>query len=152
MVNKAANQKSAVFYLGIVFLVFSMLFIGIGLYLLPHLLFGWIYDVPQFILAWREDIVGTYHLTHFVASLIIFSIFFILAILSVYCTILCSSQLSPEIPKNESPENHAGKVRLRRDLQSTSYYLIRIIMVVLAIIVLIEIIEYLLFIEPNAKL
>ena len=152
MEDNSTRQTEVSFYLGIVFLIISMLLTGITLYMLPHLLFSWVYDVPEFVSEWREGIVNIYDYTQFTASMIILSVLLILSIIAVILTVIFSSQLTPEVPENTTPENHARRTRIRRDLQSTSYYLIRLIVIVLAVIAVVEIIEFFLFIEPKAVL
>tara|TARA_Y100000588_G_scaffold306654_1_gene330425 strand:+ start:2187 stop:2645 length:459 start_codon:yes stop_codon:yes gene_type:complete len=152
MNQHSSKQREVFFYLGIAFLIISLILVGIVFYLLPHLLFGWVYDVPYFIMHWRGAIVQFYGFSNITASWVIFAILFTLAILSISITVFLSVSNTQIERETKAPEKAVRDGRLSRDLQSTSYHLIRIIMLVLLIIAIVEIFEFIIFIDEKAVL
>ena len=95
------QKNHKLFIVGIFSLVLGLSFLGFSLYMLPHLLFGWRYDIPGFIMFWREWLQSEYNYTEPGASKILFLFFFGFAAIFVVIAYLSSSRLDSQILSGE---------------------------------------------------
>lgn len=146
MQNIPFQENKALYIVGIIGLILAMVLIAFSLYLLPHLLFGWVYDVPGWVIIWRENLVRTYDIGDQFASFVIFLIFFIPGLLAFYVAYVASNRLDNDIYIRN--RNEAKQIILKRDISSTTNILLKIIIIVILVIIAAELFEWFLYIEP----
>lgn len=105
------QKNSKLFILGIVALLCSLSLLAFGLYILPYLLWDLFYQVPSFVLTWREVVKNFYHVSEHGAAWIVFLIFILPAVLFGYISYLASNYIdnsifnvSSEVPEKPTVE------------------------------------------------
>lgn len=105
-------QQNKVYYIiGMIFLVLSLFYFGVGLYVLPHVLFGIYYSIPPAVYERINYVQMTYDLTAKQASWLIVSLIFFVGFLCALVTYFTSNQIDNEIfgvkpePVKEKKEN-----------------------------------------------
>ena len=105
-------QQNKVYYIiGMIFLVLSLFYFGVGLYVLPHVLFGIYYSIPPAVYERINYVQMTYDLTAKQASWLIVSLIFFFFFLCALVTYFTSNQIDNEIfgvkpePVKEKKEN-----------------------------------------------
>lgn len=98
------QQNHKLFIIGLLSLVSSLLLLFFSLFLLPHLLLGWNYDVPEFIAYWREWITEQFAISEVWASRIIFMFFIFISIILGLIAHIASSRIEKQIYPDETPE------------------------------------------------
>ena len=97
------QKHHVLFIIGLVSLLSSLILIFFSAFLLPHLLFAWQYNVPEFIFFWRESLTANYGLTFSKSSQYIFLFFFLLAVLFGIVAYIISKRIDDEIYYNQLP-------------------------------------------------
>lgn len=76
------QNNSKLFITCMICLMASLSLFAFAFYILPYLIWGWHYSVPGFILMWREEFVDSYAWSNSKASMAVFSLFFIPALIT----------------------------------------------------------------------
>ena len=97
IIMETNNNKNGLFIIGMLSLVICLCFATFSFYMLPHLMFGWRYDIPGFILILREWLQSHYGYTASVASRFILAGSTILAGLFGFIAHLTSNSIDSEI-------------------------------------------------------
>jgi len=99
----AANHR--MFIIGLVCLLSAWTLIIFSLYLLPHLIFGWHYHIPDFISAWRELFKAEFILGDRKAGWIIVWLFLLPGIICAIIAYRASNDIENQIyaPQNKLP-------------------------------------------------
>ncbi len=111
------QQNSKLFVIGIICLLLSLALFAFGFYILPYIVWNWHYDVPGFVLTWREWFKEEYNYSEKGAALLVFSLFIMPAIACGYISQRISNYIdnqiygigSPETPTEEVEEEVEGK-------------------------------------------
>ena len=99
------QKNHKLYIIGIFSLVIGLSLLTFSLYMLPHLLFGWRYDIPSFIMFWREWLQSEYQYNGPAASKLIFLFFFSLALIFVVIAYFSSNRLDSDILSKELHDN-----------------------------------------------
>ena len=91
------QKNHTLFILGMFSLIASMTLLALSFYIMPNLLFGWIYDVPGFIINWVEIIKIKYNYSAVVASQLVFSFLFSLAVFFGIIAYFSSNRIDNDI-------------------------------------------------------
>lgn len=91
------DVNHGLFIIGLLSLVTSLALIVFSLYLLPFLLWGWHYNVPEFISFWVNHYVEQHKFTPYGASIFVFLHFFIPGLLAGFIAYLCSNRIDDTI-------------------------------------------------------
>ncbi|WP_133129240.1 hypothetical protein [Legionella yabuuchiae] len=143
------NENKALFTMGIIFLLLAMILIGFSIYVLPHLIFGWVYDVPGSLFIWREHLERSYNIGEYFAAVIVFLAFFIPGLLAALLACLVSNRIDRQYYSEARDQSELDKrMVLRRDLRRTRSILAKIVIILILVIIAVEIIEWLLYIPP----
>ncbi|GGI75920.1 hypothetical protein [Legionella impletisoli] len=143
------KENKALFVVGIILLLLAMVLIGFSIYVLPHLIFGWVYDVPGSLFIWREDLERSFDIGAYLASVIVFLAFFIPGILAAFFVYLISNRIDKQYYSEARDQSELDKrMVLRRDLLRTRNILIKIVIILILVIIAVEVIEWLLYIPP----
>ncbi|MCP0913277.1 MULTISPECIES: hypothetical protein [Legionella] len=144
--EKDRYQQSHGWYItGMISLILSLVLFAFCFYLLPFLLFGFVYDVPEFILYLREFFEDKYQITTRAAGLIIFFIFFLLAALAAFAAYLASNRIENRI-FNIKQEGEEGSSRIRQEAKETASILSKIIIVVILIFIGAILLQWLIYV------
>ncbi|KTC86756.1 hypothetical protein [Legionella brunensis] len=139
------QQNSVLFVIGIITLLLSLSLFAFSFYILPFLLFDWVYDVPEFISIWREWLKEEYTFTDTGASWLILLIFIIPALIFGYISYLASNYIDNRlynvVPKRAENERQG---ELKKDIQETLGFVLKILGAIILILVGISIIQWLL--------
>jgi len=101
------QQNHSLFIIGLLSLILCLTMLAISLYLLPHLLLGWRYDVPEFISHFRQWLTIQFALSAAGASKMIFFSFLSSAIGLGIIAYIASSRIENQIYANEFPDTQS---------------------------------------------
>ncbi|WED44351.1 hypothetical protein [Legionella cardiaca] len=139
------QQNSVLFIIGMIALLLSLSLFAFAFYILPFLLFNWIYDVPEFISIWREWLREEYGFTLMGASWLMLLMFVLPALIfgfiSYYASNYIDDRLYHLVPEKTNPEK---QVEVRRDIQETLGFILKILGAIILILVGISIVQWLL--------
>ncbi len=91
------QKNHFLFIIGLVSLLLALSLFVLTLYLLPHLLFGWLYNIPEFILFWIEWLQSQYNVTEVGASQLIILFFFLLSLFFATIAYFSSNRIDSQI-------------------------------------------------------
>lgn len=108
------KNNHTVFIIGMISLLLSLSLLAFSFYILPFLLFGWQYDVPGFILFWRESLQTDYSLSSTLSCRLILLFYFGLACIFSLITYFSSNRIDDQIYRDEIKKTggsakHGGK-------------------------------------------
>ncbi|KTD17203.1 hypothetical protein [Legionella jordanis] len=145
------QQNHTLFIIGIIALLISLSLFAFSFYLMPFLLFNWIYDVPQFVLVWREWLRDDFHFTVMGASWIILLLLIIPALVCGYISYFASNYIDNRIyhlvPEKKEPQQ---REKIKRDMQETLVFLLKILGLVVLVLIAISVLQWILAIPPAA--
>ncbi|WP_028388500.1 hypothetical protein [Legionella fairfieldensis] len=143
------EQNSKLFVIGLLCLLLSLTLLAFGLYILPYLLWNWRYDIPDFVLSWREWLKEYYNFTDSGASWLIFLVFFIPAIIcgfiSRWASNYIDNQINGIVP---APEPQKHREEIKRDLQESFGFGLKIFLLIILVLVAVTALEWLIA-SPN---
>lgn len=91
------QQNHSLFIIAMICLVASMALFGFSFYIAPALIWDLHYDIPLFVLSWRETLHLDYEYTERSSALIIFLTFFLPACLAGFLAWYTSNQLENQV-------------------------------------------------------
>ena len=94
-----------VYVLGMLFLILGLFILGFALYLLPHMVFSWVYAIPMEWYQWSQKLQVNYALAPETAEWWFFSVFVMLGLIFLYIAEWIANYLD------------AHELRIRRMLQ-----------------------------------
>ena len=141
------QQNHALYIISMISMILSISIFCFTAYILPFLLFGWIYDVPGFILYWQEWFQRQYGMTDFSSSGLVFLIFFVLGLMTALIAYITSNRLENEV-LDIHPENKDRLVRIKRDAKETASILSKIVIIVILVFIAVALFEWILYVPP----
>ncbi|KTD21722.1 hypothetical protein [Legionella londiniensis] len=145
------QQNHTLYIVCMINLVISIALFSFTLYLLPFLLFGWIYDVPEFVLTWREWMELRYEMTNLAASGFIFTVFFIFGLITAFIAYITSNKIENEIFGIKT-ENRDREIRIKREARETASVLSKIVMIIILVFIAVVLLEWFLYVPPVRQL
>ena len=143
------QHNNKIFIIGLLCLLVSLSLLAFSIYILPYLLWNWTYNVPGFILDWRERLKEFYNFTDSGASWTIFLIFIIPAIICGYISQLTSNYMDNQIegvkPETTTPE---PPIEVKGDIQETIGFGLKIFLLIILVLVLVALLEWLIATPP----
>lgn len=130
------EQNHVLFIVGLISLISCLGLLLFTLFMLPHLVFGWHYAVPEFISYFREWIVSTYGLNISQARLVVFGILSTLVLLSGYISYYASTQIDDKLYTLKTPIVEDPPKSTKKLSQSTKES-IRYFLIVLGVIIIV---------------
>jgi len=117
--------------------------------MLPHLLFNWHYEVPEFISFWREWFVTRYTMTEKVAGIMVFLVFFIPGIFAGFISYLISNRIEDGIyglvpEKSDNAEEGA----IVKDVKETVSFSLKLFILIVCAVALLFFVEWLITAPP----
>lgn len=95
------NTENILFITGMISLVLSLALFGLTFYVLPYLLFGLVYDVPGFIIQWKEWLKSTYEISDYSASEYIALFLFTMSLMLALVAYFSSKQIDNKIFRSD---------------------------------------------------
>lgn len=99
------EHHPVVYLLGMLFLILGLFMLGFAVYLLPHMLFSWVYSIPMEWYQWSQKLQMNYALAPEKAERWLFLAFVILGLIAIYLAEWIANYLD------------AHELRIRRMLQ-----------------------------------
>lgn len=103
------KMNHPLYIIGMISLVISLSILLFFLFMLPHLLFGVVYDVPEFIFFWREILISNYQLSVQYSSWLILFILglvtFIFGMIACYASVHIDNCIHDEKTGSEKTKN-----------------------------------------------
>ena len=142
-------QKShKLFILGMISMIGSLALFTFSLYLLPNLLFGWHYNMPDFISDLKGWLQLEYDFTDPGSAKLVFLIFFIPALFFSIVAYFTSNSLDNKIYKEELDSNRKpAKPQKSRD-EAIRLFL-QILLLVILVFIGTSVVEWLIYTPPN---
>lgn len=135
------QQNSKLFVIGIICLLMSLALLAFGLYILPYLLWNWGYNVPEFVLSWREWLKEEYSYSDQVASWLVICVFLVPAIFCGYISQWISNYIDNQIYGIEKPSNSPEEeMEVKKDL----HFGLKIALLIILVLVLVALVQWLL--------
>lgn len=128
------------YILGMIFLLLSIGLLAFSLYLAPYFIWGWNYDLPEFIPNWQEWLKQNYQFSQASASFILFFIIFLCGILSGFLSNWFSNRIENNIFEINSETLQTAPISRGSD---TMGFTIKILLLILAVFVGTMIFEWL---------
>lgn len=132
------------FILGLLSLVLALTLFAFFLYLLPHTLFSWQYNVPEFILDWREWLEYKYNFTEPVASKYILFLFFGLAMIFTIIAYIASHLIDNQLLPHEMGDMNKP-VKFKKNGREALNLGLKIFVIIIIVFILGALFEWLIF-------
>jgi len=141
------QQNPFMYVIGLISLLLSMVLLCLSVYVLPYLLFGWVYDIPSYIIEWQGYLERIYGMSETLSGWLISSVFLLPGVLAAYIAYFTSNQIDDIYHGIESKNKAKGEI-LKREIKDTTNILSKIIIIVILVVIVTEFIEWLLYIPP----
>lgn len=100
------QKNHKLFILGMLSLVISLGLFAFAVYILPNLLFGWVYDVPSFVTYLKGWLQSTHNFTDPSAGRFIFLCVFLAALIFAFIAYVSSNWIDNQIYSDELNQLH----------------------------------------------
>lgn len=138
-------QHKKLFFSAMIFFVLGLSLFIFAIYIVPYLVWGWNYDVPEFIFNWREWLRDTYDLSDKAAKRIIFLCILVPGIIIGIITHFIINNIEHKVLDEDFEEVEPVKKRLENtDLRNTVIFSLRLISLIVLVILVLFSIEWLL--------
>lgn len=140
-----SHSRHALFIIGLIALVLSLVFLGITLYMLPHLLFGLKYDTPEIFMVWMAWLQDHHGYTLIGASRLILLLFFLFTALFILVAYLFSNRIDNQLLNS----GLAGKNRTTNFFGKNSreglYLAFKILLIMIGIFIAASFLQWLIY-------
>ncbi len=116
------QQSHSLYILGMVCLLISLGTLLFLIFILPHLLLGWHYNVPEFISFWREWIIETYGMSVNYSSWIIAAFFVVLAVVFGIVAYVTSTRIENAIYPMKTQAVTVQSKKKTKGLKDSTYF------------------------------
>lgn len=144
------EQNRMLFIIGILCLIVSLSLITFSLYILPTMLWSWLYSTPEFLFIWRENLTETYGYTETSSGLIVFLIFFLPGAFAGLLSVLISNRIDKQalglIVKEE--DTSEPQSRVSQEIKESFGFGAKIFLLSLGVILAVWLLNWLLSTNP----
>ena len=138
------QKNNKLFIIGLISLVMALAFLGITLYMLPNLLFGWRYNTPAFFMIWREWLQTQYGYTQAGASKIVLLLFFIPTTVFIVISYFSSRRIdSQTLYSDLSSEIKFSQVR--KQSREGVYLALKILFIMIFVFIVASLLQWLIY-------
>jgi len=95
------ERNHKVFIIAMISMIMSLALLGFVLYMLPYLMFDWVYNVPGFISAWEEWLIDNYNYSDHGARRFLLFISVLLDCFFIIIAYLTANTIEKQIFKSE---------------------------------------------------
>ncbi|MFC3907509.1 hypothetical protein ACFORL_00265 [Legionella dresdenensis] len=115
---------------------------------MPHLIWNWHYDVPEFVSHWRERLVENHNMTRTSANWTIFFSFFIPAVVSGLIAYFTSNRLDNDIYGLTPEKNPEEEGLIVEDIKETASFGSKLFLLIIAVVAFVFFVEWLIAVPP----
>lgn len=145
------KQNNLLFITCLFCLLLSLGLFVFALYILPHLIWDWHYEVPEFIAVWREWFKNYYNTTENYANAIIFLVFLIPSVLAGIISCITSNLIENRLFNIDSEISSVNKASMNTMKDSINFGL-KLISILLLVLMGAFLFEWLLKVpEPTTE-
>lgn len=116
------QQSHPLYVFGMISLLISLGSLLFSIFILPHLLLGWHYDVPEFISFWREWLIETYGVSIDHASWIIAAFFVALALVFGIAAYFASTRIENAIYPKQTKVVQDEQIEKTRSVKGSPHF------------------------------
>ena len=104
------QENKALFIIGLISLIATVVLFAFSIYILPAMMWGWHYNIPEQLFIWREQLKTYYQISELYAGVILFLSFFVPALLMGFISYWTSNKIDNQIYRSElyQPERMPG--------------------------------------------
>ena len=151
MAEDLYKKNNVLYIVGLLTSVIGLAFFVFSLYMLPNLLFGLKYDIPSFIVDWREYIVDHYKYTAVVAARLLLVLLIILSMIFFVIAYFSSNRLdsdlyTPELEEIEKP------AKIKESTQEGISLGLKILFIIVAVFLFGALFEWLIYTPPPQQI
>lgn len=143
------QQNHQLYIFGMICFVFSLGVMLFFFFTLPHLLFAWRYDVPEFIAFWREFLVFDFGFTEKQASVLISLLFLMIGLLFGYGAYYASTRLDNQIYGIDDKPTSGRKKWITPELKESLYVFMKVLGLIMLFFATILLFQWLIYIPPT---
>lgn len=141
------QQNSKLFIIGIICLLLCLSLGAFSLYIIPSLLAGWVYNIPEFILVWQQRLIERHNFSQFGAGGVICLFFLISTLISGYISYWASNRIDDEI-YGLNLEKPKPEVEAHSDLKESFGFGFKVLLLIILTLVAIFFLQWLLTVPP----
>ena len=145
------QQNHTLYIFGMISLLISLGSLFFLIFIFPHLLLGWHYDVPEFIAYWREWFVENYAVTFNQASQIIALFFITLTLIFGLCAYFASAKIENSIYFDEAKMAALKGVNRMKALKAPRYFFWKVLGFVILAYVATVVFQWSLYVPPSDR-
>lgn len=127
------------YIVGMVSLFLSLGLLAFCFFLMPHLLFGWAYDVPQAVIGLQVWLQTNYGYDDITAEKWVLFIAFVPALFSVFVAVFSSNRIDSEL----LDQKETTQPRVRRNFKDSTLLFLKIIFLIATVFAIAALIEWL---------
>ncbi len=142
------QKNSTLFIVGMLSLIASMILFAISFYIMPHLLFGWIYNVPGFIIHWVEFVRVEYYYSATAAANLVFLFVFLLALFFGIIAYYSSNRIDNEIYSAELQANELPVKKRSNRIGDGQRLAFNIVLIIVVVLMMARLFEWLMYTPP----
>lgn len=135
-------KNKILFIIGMVALALCIGLIAFAFYILPATLWGWHYDVPEFVFVWREKLRVGYAVSEEAAVGIFVIMLMIPAVVSGFMSYLISNKIDNEI-FNIVKEKRSHTEIIREDISQTARFTLKVLLLAILVVLAVWFAEWL---------
>lgn len=139
------QENRFVYIVGIISLILSMSLFTLTLYIIPYLVFGITYSMPEFIPNWQQYLLNVYEFTNAGASWIIFVVLLSLSLFTALIAFLASNKIDNHLYGIKKTEEEQTKVARQESINLIA----KIALIVLTIFIIAGLIQWLTSVPPR---
>lgn len=136
------KQNHKLFIFCMICLLLSLSLFSLSLFILPHFIWGWNYNVPEFVYDLTQWLIEYHAFTETGAKIMVFLMVFIPALITGFISYITSNMIENkvlEIPETTNPDEN--KVPL--ELKETFSLSMKIILLIVLVIIVMFLIQWL---------
>ena len=132
------DKNDKYFLVGLISLAITLFLLPFACYLLPSVLFGWTYHIPDFVFAWTDTLQDMFSLNSQQASWAVWGIFFVSAAFFAVIAYVTSTKIKDEKPKiSVRLSTDADEVMpVKKDTRENLFLAIKIIAIIVLMFLL----------------
>ncbi len=142
------NENNKLYIVGIICLVLCLGFLFFSLYILPFLIWGLHYDVPEFISRMLSYFEDNYYFSHYFSAICVWFIFFIPSVITGIISYFISNNIDDHllgIVKQSDEEVEQHSVEVRQELKESAGLGIKILFLMVLVVLGVILLQFLLY-------
>lgn len=138
------KRNKPFFFIFMFSLIIGLSLLLLSIFIMPNILWGWAYNVPDFIYVWREGIRAHYDIAEHRAGFIVLSMFLFPALLMLMVAYLSGTKIENEIQGISSAKSEHDPI-ISEDIKETTQFSLKLLSIITAVLALIFLLQWLIF-------